>query len=147
MTLETKLADANFDEMRRSTGRDGGPTCRGYFPLLKPTAKAFWNWFWRGEFQTSHCCLLFGWILDAVETGTEPLVIRCAPCKKNFGYREEAARLEAFDVPVRNVLQRSTRLPVVESSDGFNEHLIEQGKERLLGVLDGGKARTMRRMR
>jgi hypothetical protein len=105
-----KLADASFDDMRCDTGRDGGCACRHYTPLIKPTIRSIWNWYWAGNFTKSHGCTLFGYELEATDTETAPVVTRCLPCKSAFGYRDMAPALEAFDVPIDSIRRSEPRV-------------------------------------
>ena len=110
MSSSTRLADADFDDMRCSTGRDGGTTCRHYTPLIKPTIRSIWNWYWAGNFTQTHGCTLFGYELESTDAERGQIISRCMPCKSAFGFREVPASLESFDVPLESIRRSEPRV-------------------------------------
>jgi hypothetical protein len=101
VSATTWLVEADFEQQRCRTGRDGGTTCRHYHELLRG-----YSW-WSGDATTNHGCSLFAHALKSVNTEREPLILRCAPCLQAFGCGDVRPKLERFDVPIASLLPHS----------------------------------------
>lgn len=102
MSASTHLVEVNTDDLRCSTGFDGGAKC-GHFHEYRSRSLLF------GTTIETPVCGLFGRELKRYESERLPVVARCDLCLESFGTSEREAKFERFDVPVHHLTERPRR--------------------------------------